>query len=160
MSLQSEIHKREPFDLLEQEVALNLARTASRIEADFVRLFRTHGLSGAGYNVLRILRGAGEHGRACREIGDHMVTPVPDVTRLIDRLVRDGLAERRAVTGDRRRVQVHLTESGRRLLDALDEPVRALHRVQLGHLGPDRLRQLNELLVAARSGDETDQDCA
>ncbi|MCA9283684.1 MAG: MarR family transcriptional regulator [Phycisphaerales bacterium] len=148
--LQHEIGKRQPFDLLEQEAYLNLVRTASRLGVPFGRLFRELGLSEAGYNVLRILRGAGSPGRTCGEISAHVVAAVPDITRLIDRLEREGLAARRRTAEDRRQVVVTLTAKGKRTLAALDEPIRELHRRQLGHLKPSELRTLNALLVKAR----------
>jgi hypothetical protein len=43
-----------------------------------------------------------------------------------------------------------LTPTGRGVVDALDEPVRRMHRRQLGHLGEAELRALSELLEAAR----------
>ena len=91
--LQDEIKKRNPFDSPEQEVALNLARTADRHHGEFARLFKGHGITGAQYNVLRILRGAGE-ALPCQEISGRMIAQLPDITRLVDRLEDAGLVER------------------------------------------------------------------
>ena len=149
-SLQDEIKKRNPFDSPEQEVALNLARTDDRLQAGFARLFKRHGITGAQYNVLRILRGAGEP-LPCQEIAGRMVTHLPDITRLVDRLEQAGLVERSRTSEDRRLVLTRITEPGRRLLGELDEPVLQLHKLQLGHLTADELAELNHLLVKART---------
>ncbi len=148
--LQDEIKKRNPFDAPEQEVSLNLARTADRLQGEFARLFKDHGISGAQYNVLRILRGAGEP-LPCQEIAGRMITQLPDITRLVDRLEDAGLVERSRTMSDRRLVLTRITERGLCLLERLDEPVLQTHRRQLGHLTRAELDELNRLLVKARS---------
>ena len=148
-SLQDEVKKRNPFDSPEQEAALNLARTADRIAAGFVRLFKEHGISGSQYNVLRILRGAGEP-LPSLEVASRMVTQLPDITRLVDRLENAGLVERARTPEDRRVVLIRITECGLKLLESLDAPVIELHRKQLGHLTRAELAELNRLLVKAR----------
>lgn len=150
-ALAREIGKKRPFEVPEQEAFLNLFRTASVLQGPFEVLLRERGLSGAGYNALRILRGAGEEGRACHEIGCQMVARVPDVTRLVDRLERAGLVERRRSAADRRVVMVAITGAGLELLASLDEPMTRLHREGLGHLSVSELEELNRLLVKARS---------
>lgn len=151
-TLQQEIGKKHPFELPEHEAALNIARTASLLEAEFTRLFKRHGLSHATYNTLRILRGHHPAGVRTQTIGEQLITHVPDVTRLVDRLVNEGLARRAGDPEDRRVVLVHITPAGLRLLARLDEPVLALHRRQLGHMNQTDLRTLSRLLVAARCG--------
>ena len=107
-------------------------------------------LSATQYNVLRILRGS-PAGLPCGEIASRMITRDPDVTRLLDRLEKRALISRCRETKDRRTVMARMTPEGLILLARLDEPVRAAHRKQLGHLGRDRLRILTELLRASRS---------
>ena len=148
--LQQELKKRDPFAVPEQEAMLNLLRTADCLQLEFVRLFRGHGLSPAQYNVLRILRGEGGAGLPSLEIAARMITSVPDITRLVDRLVAAGLVGRDRSSKDRRVVRVHITPCGLALLEALDEPVVSIHRALLGHLDAVELRQLSELLVKAR----------
>lgn len=151
--LAGEIRKKRPFDHPEQEAFLNLLRTGTLLAGDFAALFKSYGLSEAAYNTLRVLRAAGDHGRPCHEIGEHLVARVPDVTRLVDRLEAAGLVERERSPRDRRVVNVKLTLEGRRAVDALDQPVLALHQAQLGHLSRAELAELNRLLVKARQPD-------
>ncbi|MBX3385583.1 MAG: MarR family transcriptional regulator [Phycisphaeraceae bacterium] len=170
-SLASEIGKREGFDSASQEAYLSLARTASELGGGFAALFRSSGLSESSYNVLRILRGHHPEGIPSQTIGREMVVRVPDVTRLVDRLVRAGLAERerlrldrrgkrvagelpdRSARPDRRCVLVRITPAGLSLLAKLDRPVMALHDRQLGHMSRAELVALIELLGRARGGD-------
>jgi DNA-binding MarR family transcriptional regulator len=149
--LQHEIGKRNPFDSLSQEAYLNLIRTSSLLASDFTRLFREHGLSDATYNTLRILRGAGNTGITCGEIGAMLITRVPDVTRLVDRLVEDGLATRQRGKEDKRKVRVVISSHGLSKLRRIDRPLMELHESQLGHMKKEDLRALVGLLEEARS---------
>lgn len=156
-SLREELNKLRAFDDPAVEAALNIERTAARFRAQVQRLLRPHGLSPAGYNVLRILRGHSPSPRepkprTCTQIRADMITPVPDLTRLIDRLASDGLVGRCTCPKDARAVHVAITDAGRTLLAALDEPIQTLHRLQLGHLSERDLAQLSRLLVKAREG--------
>lgn len=148
--LAKEIGKREPFDAATQEACLNILRTSDRIASAFDRLLKQYGLSRPQYNVLRILRGNGR-GLSCREVADQMITADPDVTRLVDRLVEAGYAERRRSDADRRVVLVGLTIDGAKLLKRLDAPVSREHDELLGHMTVEELDHLNRLLVIARS---------
>lgn len=142
--------KREPHGALEAEVFVSLLRTADALARGAEALIKPHGLSGTQYNVLRILRGAGEKGLACREIGCRLISRDPDITRLLDRMESRGLIARARETDDRRVVKTRITPEGLRLLADLDEPVRELHRRQLRHLPEKQLRQLSALLDRAR----------
>jgi DNA-binding MarR family transcriptional regulator len=149
-SLKDELGKSGSFDSPEQEAYLNLRRTHAVLSAQFARLFKEHGLSDPQYNALRIIAGAGRTGLHSETIGERMVAHDPDTTRLIDRLAKAGLVERRRDPEDRRCVTVCITDEGRRVLRRLAKPVRELHRAQLGHLSDRELKQLNDLLFKAR----------
>src|SRR5205085_1373504 len=110
--LQKELGKKKPFDSPEEEASLNLVRTEDHIRLPFVRLFDEHGISSPQYNVLRILRGKGGQGIPCQEIAEQMVTRMPDITRLVDRLEAAGLVERRRTPEDRRVVLVRIMKTG------------------------------------------------
>jgi DNA-binding MarR family transcriptional regulator len=148
--LQSEIKQKKPFQLREEELFLNLVRTADLLARKGAELFKAADLSPNQYNVLRILRGAGAEGLACGEVGDRMVTRDPDITRLLDRLEKRDLVRRSREKGDRRVVTARITPAGLELLKKLDEPVADLHRSQLGHLDPKQQETLIHLLELAR----------
>ncbi|MFT3687006.1 MAG: MarR family winged helix-turn-helix transcriptional regulator [Phycisphaerales bacterium] len=148
--LAGEIYKQDPFESPAQEAFLNVMRTASLLAGPFERLFKKHGLSGATYNALRILRGAGEQGRRCSEIGEHLVAAVPDVTRLVDRLEEAGLAKRTRGSDDRRVVTVRITPAGLALLKKFDGTILELHEAQMGHMSRKDLETLSRLLCVAR----------
>src|ERR1017187_10582158 len=148
--LKDEIKQGKPFESLEAEVFLNLVRTTDALARGGEEILKLVGLSPNQYNVLRILRGAGEQGLCCREVAERMVTRDPDITRLVDRLERRGLLTRSRDSKDRRIITVRISAAGRRILKDLDTPVAKHHRKQLSHMGQGDLRRLAELLVAAR----------
>ncbi len=148
--LQKELKQTKPFASLEEEVILNLARTNEYLGTRAAEVFKRADLTGTQYNALRILRGAGPEGLSCREIGERMVTTVPDVTRLLDRLEARGLISRERPAHNRRQVITRVTAAGLRLLGQLDAPVAESHRRLAGHLGEKQLKTLNRLLEALR----------
>ena len=154
--LQRELHKARPFDCLEQEVFLNVIRTADCISRGFENLLKRCELSVTQYNVLRILRGMGQSqdgvcGVPCKTIGEHMITRDPDITRLLDRLETRGLITRQRDTKDRRVVSTRITPEGLAILEQLDKPVLDLHRRQFSHMPQSKLAQLINLLEQART---------
>jgi DNA-binding MarR family transcriptional regulator len=148
--LQQEIKQTRPFRSLEAEVFVNLLRTSVVLVDEMAEALRPYEITRPQYNVLRILRGAGNEGLASGEVGERLVGREPDVTRLLDRMEARGLVARQRGPVDRRVVTARLTEVGLRLVDALDGPIEALHSRQLGHLSRDELRSLSTLLERAR----------
>jgi len=148
--LAKQIRQSKPFQSLEEEAFLNLLRTADALLQKEAALLESFGISHAQYNALRILRGAGEEGLACSEIGGRMITRDPDITRLVDRLEKRGFATRSRESSDRRVVTVRITREGMQLLASLDQPVAGLHRGNLSRLGASNLKTLIELLEQAR----------
>src|SRR5262245_60026544 len=148
--LRKEIRQTRPFGSLEEEAFLNLQRTAAVLAAPGLQLLKSHGLSAAQYNVLRILRGAGADGLPMSEIGARLIARDPDVTRLVDRLEKTGLVGRRRDGADRRVITVRITRTGLALTGELDEPVSRFHLEQLSHMTRRDLRSLVDLLEAAR----------
>jgi DNA-binding MarR family transcriptional regulator len=147
--LKDELKKRQPFELIEQQAALNILRTSDQLHNRFGKLFREFGLTGSQYNVLRILRGEGAP-MPCLEIASRMIQVVPAMTGLLDRLEAQGLVARERSAEDRRVVYVELTPKGSALLTKLDEPVMGLHRRLMGHFTKRELTELNRLLEKAR----------
>lgn len=144
------------FDSLEQEAFLNLWRTYDKLKAFEERLFDRFDLSAQQYNALRLLRAAAPATIPTLALGGKLISRAPDMTRLLDRLDERGLVHRERRPGNRRVVEVGITDAGMRLLDQLAEVVRECHQKQLGHLHPDQLRQLTELLQQARKPHEPD----
>ena len=150
-TLQDELRQRKPFGSAAQEAFLSLVRTETALRAGLEQVLGPHGLSLAQYNVLRILRGAGREGVCRNDIRDRLVSRMPDVSRLLDRMEAAGLVRRVRSTEDRRQVTTTLTPRGRALVDQLDPLVAAEHQRRLGHLSERQLRTLIDLLAQIRA---------
>ena len=148
--IQSELKQKKPFSCKEEEIFLNIMRTADKLQRRMAELLDESDLSRTQYNVLRILRGAGEVGLACGEISERMVTRDPDITRLLDRMEKRGLVSRKREKDDRRVVTARINALGLELVKKLDEPITQLHRAQLGHIDVKQQEVLIRLLEAAR----------
>ena len=151
MSLQEEIQQNRPFVTQLEEAVLNIVRTASQLSYETTEAFKPHGVTPTQYNVLRILRGAGEAGLPCGAIAERLVTRDSDVTRLVDRLAGQHLVERGRSTSDRRVVAVRITPAGIDLLVRLEPVIREVQQRQLGHLDSSTLTALIHGLEQARA---------
>ena len=129
---------------------LSLVRAAGGMLRGVEVLLNRHGLTTAQYNVLRILRGAGERGACGREIAGKLITAEPDIARLLDRMEKRGLILRRRDAKDRRFVTAWIAPLGLETLAALDAPVAALHRRQFGRLSEAELKRLMAALEKLR----------
>jgi DNA-binding MarR family transcriptional regulator len=150
-SLEKEIKQVKAWSSREEEAFLNLLRTADALSRGEAVVLKPANLSPNQYNALRILRGAGEEGVTCSELGSRLIERDPDVTRLIDRLEERGLMRRTRDARDRRVYRNVITPAGVELLASLDEPLAAVHKKQMGHLSPEKLATLISLLEDARS---------
>jgi DNA-binding MarR family transcriptional regulator len=152
VKLQQEIKQTKPFPGIEQEALLNLQRTAGQALHLTQQMLKPHGLTPSQYNVLRILRGAGPDGLRCMEIGERMLSHDPDITRLLERLLRQRLIERRRDGKDRRVIYSRISAEGLRLLKELDPEIEESAKLFLGHMNVQRLELLIDLLEEARQG--------
>ncbi len=150
--LQAEIGQSRPFSSTAVEAVLGIERTADKLQGAFAAALKPHGVSPTQYNVLRILRGAGEHGLPTLEIGHRMVTREPDVPRLIDRMEKAGLVTRRRCTEDRRVVWCSLSPQGASLMTVLDPIAEGLPVQQMAMLSEEEQRTLVTLLDRVRAG--------
>ena len=150
-ALRDEIKQTKPFKSLYEETDLNIVRTAYVLIDAFESEIKSYGITATQYNVLRILRGAGEHGLTRNEVRDRLLNRMPDATRLLDRMERGGLISRSREAEDRRLVTTRLTKKGRQLVDQLDPLVARQHKSRLGHMSDKQLTTLNTLLTLVRN---------
>src|SRR6266849_9418823 len=142
----------------EDQTFIALLKAADTLAQEAEQLLKANGLTGAQYNVLRILRGAEPEGLACRTIGERMISHDPDMTRLLDRMEKRSLITRQRQSDDRRVVKTRITSAGLECLKRLDAPIRGLHNRQFAHMPAARVKALADLLdeicAKARSSPE------
>lgn len=99
--------------------------------------------------LLRIQRAGGS--LTMGELSERISLSSGGITRLVDRLVGEGLVERRSCEADRRVHFVAITGEGRRVLgEALAIHTEDLDRLVFGHLEPDERATLVELMDRIR----------
>jgi len=150
--LREELQQQKPFRNVREEAILNVWRTGDFVAHQLHQLLKSRGISQTQYNVLRILNGAGKEGLPCGEIGGRMLTRDPDITRLMDRLVKHGMATRTRLRNDRRVIMARITPAGSSLLEEIDPLVGDLMDRMLAHMKTPRLESLIELLEEVRGG--------
>lgn len=151
-SLREELRQSRPFESPAQEAILALRRTSDLMQRELVKALDPTGLSPQQYNVLRILRGAGEMGLPTLDIAERMVEKAPGITRLLDKLEAKDLVRRRRCPGDRRQVLCWITSKGLDLLSELDRPIAALGPRLLQGLPEHEILTLLQLLGRVRAG--------
>lgn len=125
---------------------VNLKYTANWLNKISDKIFSEFGISSQQYNILRILRGAGE-AITVKTVKERMIEVSPNSTRLMDKLVEKGLICRERCDNDKRNIFVEITQKGLDLVDSikLDDP-----RIQLEVLTKNELVELNRILDKVR----------
>lgn len=98
---------------------INIKYTANWINSQENEFFRPYGISPQQFNILRILRGAGEAIKV-QVIKDRMIERAPNATRLMDKLCDKNLIARVRCEHDRRVVFISITKDGLKLLEEID----------------------------------------
>lgn len=102
---------------------INIKYTANWINSHENEFFRPYGISPQQYNILRILRGAGEPIKV-QLIKDRMIERAPNATRLMDKLCDKGYIGRVRCEHDRRVVYISITDQGLKLLSDIDKNIK------------------------------------
>ncbi len=150
IGLQAELRQTKSFASLHAEAFLNLVRTSAQMQHALHLRLKPYGITETQYNSLRILRGAGSSGLTCAEIADRLVSQDPDITRLVERLQRQGLVRRERGEKDRRVVLTKITASGLDRLKEMDPVVDCTVHALLSHLSSSELNTMIGLMERAR----------
>lgn len=126
------------------------AHLSHLLEAD---LLAEHHLPLPSYDVLVQLAEAPGRRLRMTELADRVLLSRSGLTRLVDRLEKDGLVERQACPGDARGTHAVLTEAGlARLRAASPTHLRGIAEHVTGVLSPEELDQLGRLMTKLLGG--------
>lgn len=149
-ALREEIKQTRPFQSPAHEAVVSVLRTAALMQRQLALVVERSGVTLQQYNVLRILRGAGDAGLPTLAIRDRMIEEAAGITRLLDKLERAGYVMRERCTPDRRQVVCRITPTGLSLLAGLDGPVDSVNDSAVRTLDANEQAKLVELLAAVR----------
>jgi DNA-binding MarR family transcriptional regulator len=150
MSLEKDINQHV-FRSEYQKSAINLIYTFNWANERLNRLFEPFDITQQQFNILRILRGAGQP-LSTLQIRQRMLDKMSDTSRIVDRLVKKGLVKKTVCHEDRRLVDILLTDKGKKLLQTMDgfnEEMDAIFK----YLSLDDAKQLNMLLDKIRTAE-------
>lgn len=150
-TIQQDLKQTKPFRSRSQEAYVSLLRTADDSKRYLSNLLAADDITIQQYNVLRILRGAGDDGLPTLSVAERMIELTPGITRLIDRMERKGWVTRERGVDDRRRVWCRITDAGLALLTRLDAPIYSVDDVLNGALSEEELGALTTYLDKIRA---------
>jgi DNA-binding MarR family transcriptional regulator len=150
--LGEELKQTRPFHSAGHEAVVSILRTAAVVQRHIAQVVETNGITIQQYNVLRILRGAGDSGLPTLAIRDRMIEEAAGITRLLDKLESAGFVVRERSTPDRRQVVCQITPAGLDLLASLDKPVDEVNLTAVQMLDEPERQTLVDLLDAVRAG--------
>lgn len=150
MTLEKDINQNT-FRSEYQKSAINLIYTFNWVNEKINKLFEPFDITQQQFNILRILRGAGQP-LSTLQIRQRMLDKMSDTSRIVDRLVKKGLVKKTVCREDRRLVDVLLTDKGKKLLqtmEALNDEMDAMFK----YLTEDEAKQLNYFFDKIRTTD-------
>ena len=134
-----------------QKATINLIYTFNWMNERIKHLLDKYDITPQQFNILRILRGAGKP-ISTLQIRQRMLDKMSDTSRIVDRLLKKGLVQKVVCEGDRRLVDVTISESGLELLERLDAHQDDMDSV-FKNLDEEQAITLNILLDKIRSSE-------
>lgn len=148
MGIADEINQRK-FRSERQKAAINLIYTTNWLNEKMKYFFDNYDITSQQFNILRILRGAGEP-LSTLQIRQRMLDKMSDTSRIVDRLVKKGMVKKNICKTDRRLVDVVITEKGKKLLAELDSKDNDMDAI-LKNINETDAIQINQLLDKIRN---------
>jgi DNA-binding MarR family transcriptional regulator len=118
MSLEKDINQTK-FNSEHQKAMVNIIYTANWINEKLKTFFDKADITQQQFNILRILRGAGEP-ISTLQIRQRMLDKMSDTSRIVDRLLVKGLVKKTICPTDKRLVDVSITGKGKKVLEKID----------------------------------------
>jgi DNA-binding MarR family transcriptional regulator len=131
-----------------QKATVNIIFSAGWINEKIKAFFEPEDITSQQYNILRILRGS-KHPMSTLQIRERMLDKMSDTSRIVERLLKKGLVEKKICATDKRLVDVQISKKGLVVLEKLDKKNPELDSM-LQALSPDEAKMLNDLLDKIR----------
>ncbi len=155
MTLEKDINQHV-FRSEYQKAILNLIYTFNWVNEKINRRFEPFDITQQQFNILRILRGAGQP-LSTLQIRQRMLDKMSDTSRIVDRLVKKGMVKKSICREDRRLVDVLLTDKGKKLLQSMDGMNEEMDSV-FKYLSNEEAKLLNVLLDKIRMIENPSED--
>ena len=134
-----------------QKATINLIFTFNWMNEQIKKMLDQYDITPQQFNILRILRGAGKP-ISTLQIRQRMLDKMSDTSRIVDRLIKKDLVKKVVCEGDRRLVDVSISENGLQLLGRIDSHQEAMDSV-FKNLDEEQAITLNKLLDRIRNAE-------
>ena len=104
-----------------QKATLNILYTSNWMQNKIKSFLKPYGITQQQFNVLRILRGQFPNPLTTSVIRDRMLDKMSDASRIVERLCKKGLVERKVCSTDKRLVDVSISDKGLGILAEIDK---------------------------------------
>ena len=151
MRIEEEIHQKK-FRNEYQKATINIIYTHNWLTTRHKRFLADHGITLQQYNVLRILRGQYPDSISTSAIRERMLDRSSDASRIVERIHKQGLVEKKVSALDKRLVDVKISSKGLKLLEKLDKQTEQMDQI-VGSLTIEEAEELNRLLDKIRSSE-------
>ncbi|MEZ2445291.1 MarR family winged helix-turn-helix transcriptional regulator [Chitinophaga sp. RCC_12] len=145
MSNLEKLITQKTFENENQRGLISLIFIGNWITSRHQQFFKRYGITMQQFNILRILRGQHPQAASINILKERMLDKMSDVSRLVERLRKADLVERKNSEMDRRAVDVRINDKGLQLLKEIDTEIRQLDNT-LQSLNEKEVIQLNKLL--------------
>jgi DNA-binding MarR family transcriptional regulator len=147
MSLEKDINQSK-FRSEYQKATVNLIFTYNWMNEQMKGFFEIEGLTSQQFNILRILRGAGQP-ISTLQIRQRMLDKMSDTSRIVDRLILKGFVKKVVCKTDKRLVDVSITDKGKKILSKLDAKENDMDAI-INSISEAEAKTLNKILDKLR----------
>ena len=140
------IIKTEKKIPIKARTMIHFALVGNKVREQFSTALKPFDVSEQQFNVLRILRGQKGKPANLSTINERMVTKMSNTTRLVDKLILKGYVERWTCPGNRRKVEIMITEDGKSALEKIDKVMEHTENLVLKNFTSKELEDFNILL--------------
>jgi DNA-binding MarR family transcriptional regulator len=152
MSINQDIKQQRQFRNEHHKATVNVLFSSNWLMENIKQFLQKEDITPQQYNILRILRGNGKP-LSTLQIRERMLDKMSDTSRIVDRLLKKSLVEKKTSQTDKRLVDVTISSKGLELLERLDKNNSKLDGI-LFNLSPDEAKTLNNLLDKMRGSTE------
>ena len=142
--------KQKNFESEFQKAHINILYTATWLSQSIGPALEPLNLTWQQFNILRILRGMHPEPATVKVLTERMIDKMSNASRLVEKLKKKGMVERRECEFDRRQVDIVLTEKGEEILETASCSIRELTNRTFSGISQQDAKGLNDLLDRIR----------
>ncbi|MFI5164178.1 MAG: MarR family winged helix-turn-helix transcriptional regulator [Bacteroidia bacterium] len=148
MKLEDEI-KQSRFKSEYHKLGVNIIYTANWLSHHHSKQCKEYDITPEQFNILRILRGQYPNPATVNLLIERMLNKMSNVSRLVEKLRKKELVERKISAADRRACDVAITKKGLGLLAELDKAEKEWNK-RISHLSEEEAKKVNTILDKLR----------